>query len=283
MSRDPAAAAGRIDPAAMPLPGDVLNPRDVARAVDEAQPEILMHQATAIPDPVDPRRVAQSMEQTNRLRREGARNLVAAIAKHDGVRLISQSIAFAYAPEGTDVASESAPLNLEAPKDFRPVVEGVAALERQTLEAGGVVLRYGHLYGPGTTYAPDGGTAELVRKRRMPLVGDGGGVFSFVHVNDAAAATVAAMDGPSGVLNITDDDPAPVRAWLPVLASTLGASKPRRIPVWLCRLVTSEWGVEYMTRLRGASNAEAKRVLDWRPQRPSWRDGFLDMASGGTA
>jgi nucleoside-diphosphate-sugar epimerase len=281
MSRHASSKRESLDSRARLVDADVLDPRALSRVLDEVAPDAVIHQATAIPDPVNPRKVAKSMEPTTTLRRVGTRNIVEALRDRRETRLISQSIAFAYAPQGPRALPETAPLNLSAPVDFRPVVEGVAALEELTLAANGVVLRYANLYGPGTTYGPGGATAERVRKRSMPIVGSGGGVFSFVHVDDAAAATAAALEleGPA-VLNIADDDPAPVSEWLPALAQALGANPPRRAPVWLTRLLLSGWAVEYMTRVRGAHNAQAKERLGWQPERSSWRQGFVEMAAG---
>jgi nucleoside-diphosphate-sugar epimerase len=280
MSRRASSRREYLDGRAQLINADVLDRRALGYVLNDVAPDAVINQATAIPDPVNPRRVAKSMEPTTRLRRGGTRNIVEALRGSD-TRLISQSIAFAYAPRGPHALPESAPLNLSAPADFRPVVEGVATLEKLTLEASGVVLRYANIYGPGTTYGPGGATAERVRKRGMPIVGSGSGVFSFVHVEDAAAATVAALElrGPA-VLNIADDDPAPVREWLPALAQALGARPPRRVPAWLTRLLLSEWAAEYMTGLRGAQNAQAKERLGWQPCRSSWRQGFVEIAAG---
>jgi len=255
--------------------GDLLDADSTLRAVERFSPDAIIHQATAIPASIHPRQLAKEFEVTNRLRTQGTANLVRAVRQYRVGQLVAQSIAFAYAPQGPRVVNEDAPLNLAAPKQFRPIVEAIAELERLVLSVEGVVLRYGHLYGPGTAYAPDGEQAQQIRKRRLPSVGDGGGTFSFLHVDDAAAAAVAALNvqGPE-IFNIVDDDPAPVREWLPHLASVMGARKPWIVPAALARVGAGAYGVEYMTKLRGASNTRAKERLDWTPAHKTWRDGF---------
>jgi nucleoside-diphosphate-sugar epimerase len=178
------------------------------------------------------------------------------------------------------VVDEDAPLNVDAPGQQRPVVRAVAELERQVLAASGVVLRYGWFYGPGTTLARDGNYAQMIRGRMFPIAGDGGAVWSFVHVRDAAEATVAALgvDGPR-VLNVTDDHPAPVSEWLPEYARLLGAPPPRHVPVWLTRLVAGPVGVAAMTKQRGASNVRARTELHWEPRHADWRSGFAEELS----
>jgi 2-alkyl-3-oxoalkanoate reductase len=157
----------------------------------------------------------------------------------------------------------------------------IAYVERATVEAGGLALRYGGFYGPGTGLGPGGEQLAAVRKRQFPVVGDGGGVWSFVHIHDAATATIAALErGAPGVYNVVDDDPAPARDWLPVLAAAAGAKPPRHIPRWLARMVAGEALTTMMTEIRGASNAKAKRELGWTPAYPSWREGFAETLRG---
>jgi nucleoside-diphosphate-sugar epimerase len=174
------------------------------------------------------------------------------------------------------VKSETDPLDANPPAEQRRSIEAIRSLERAVTSSApleGLALRYGSLYGPGTAMAND--YAELIRKRKLPLVGDGGGIWSFLHVDDAAAATALAVDGGEpGVYNIVDDDPAPVADWLPYLAECLGARPPHRVPAWLARFAIGEVGISVMTRVRGSSNAKAKRELGWQPAWPSWRDGF---------
>jgi nucleoside-diphosphate-sugar epimerase len=212
-----------------------------------------------------------------RIRREGTRNLTDAAVEAGAQRLVAQSDAFAYAPEGDLVKDETARLDEGAGRDWRPSVEAVLELERlatgSVLEA--VVLRYGYLYGPGTAYAADGAVADLVGRRGQPIVGRGTGIFSFVHVEDAARATALAVErGSPGVYNVVDDDPAAIRDWLPAYAAALGAPAPRRVSRLLVRLSAGRYAAESATEHRGASNARAKRELGWSLLYPSWREGF---------
>ncbi len=215
------------------------------------------------------------------MRREGTRNLVRAAVGAGARRLVAQSIAFVYAPSGPSVVDEEHPLWHGAPRPFGAAVAAVDELERSVLDPGtgleGVVLRYGFFYGPGTSYASDGYLAGEVRRRRFPRIGRGAGVFSFIHVDDAASATVAGLDrGSPGAYNVVDDDPAPMSEWLPYYATTLGAKPPLRVPKLVARLVAGAYAVMLATELRGASNARAKRELAWEPRHPSWRAGFRD-------
>src|SRR5918994_1622652 len=194
-------------------------------------------------------------------------------------RFVAQSIGMGfYLRIGGPVKSEEDPPDFAPPGRLREGAAGIRHLEQAVLGARwteGIVLRYGAFYGPGTSLAPDGELSEMIRRRRFPLVGDGGGVWSFIHVADAAEATVAAVEhGKRGVYNVVDDDPAPVAEWLPVLAQAVGAKKPIRVPRFIVRLFAGEAGVVMMTDARGASNAKAKRELAWRPAYPSWRQGF---------
>ncbi|MET0511259.1 MAG: NAD(P)-dependent oxidoreductase [Thermoleophilaceae bacterium] len=245
----------------------------------EAAPEAVIHELTALPRRFNPRDKGL-YDATNRVRTEGTRNLIDAARAAGARRLLCQSIAFAYRPpERPAVLDEAAPLFLDAPAPFADACRAVAEMERMVLEAEGLVLRYGWFYGPGTYYAADGSTAEDVRRRRFPVIGSGAGLFSFIHVDDAAAATVAAVErGASGIYNVVDDEPAPMREWLPAYAEAIGAKPPRRAPVWLARLIAGRFVAQMATRLPGASNAKAKRELEWTPGRPSWREGFRGAA-----
>ena len=218
---------------------------------------------------------------TNRLRTEATDHLLAAGRAVGARRFVAQSFgAFRFARTGGPVQTEADPLDPDAPGPRQPGLEAILYLEQAvtTIEWGeGLALRYGSFYGPGTaiSLAPDAVMAGPIRKRRFPIVGDGGGVSSHVHIDDAAAATVAAVDhGQPGIYNIVDDDPAPVREWLPVLASALGAKPPRRVPRWLARLLAGETATAMMTEAKGASNEKAKRELGWKPRYASWRQGF---------
>jgi nucleoside-diphosphate-sugar epimerase len=271
--RDPARAPNGV----RALRGDALDRGSVMDAMLEAQPDAVVHQATAQPTANNPRRMRAALAATDRLRTEGTANLLAAADAVGARRFVAQSIAFAYAPVGPRVVDEDAPLNLNAPRQLKPVVEAVADLERQVLGASGVVLRYGWFYGRGTLFARDGDTAQMVRRRAFPIPGDGGGMWSFVHVRDAAEATVAALEveGPR-VFNVVDDHPAPLRDWLPEYARLLGAKPPRHAPLWLIRVAGGPIAAEGMTQQRGASNARARAELGWEPRRASWRSGFAE-------
>lgn len=250
----------------------------VAEALRAGSPEVVVNQMTKLPERYNPRKLDYAP--TNRVRVEGGRNLIAAATAAGARRLIVQSIAFLYAPAGDPVKDEEARPFTDAPGAFRTGIEAMLTAERDALEASGfesLVLRYGWFYGPGTYYAPGGSQYEDVRRRRFPIVGRGGGIFSFVHVDDAAGATVAAVQrGASGIYNIVDDDPAPLREWLPAYADAIGAKRPLRVPAWLARLVAGPFASTMAIELRGASNAKAKRELGWQPRYPSWRQGFRE-------
>jgi len=259
---------------------DVFDSAALTDAVVAAKPDVVVHQLTDIPAAIDSKRYAEQMAGNDRIRVEGTRNLVAAAREAGARRLVAESIAFAYRPEGGDIRDEEDPLYLDAPDSMRTTIQAVADLESQVLEAGtpeGVVLRYGYFYGPGTVYASDGSTAMRVRRHRFPVVGAGNGIFSFVHVDDAAAATVRALDhGEPGVYNIVDDEPSPVSEWLPEYARILGAKSPGTVPVWLARAAGGERTIHIMEELRGASNAKARVDLGWTPMYRSWREGFRE-------
>lgn len=263
---------------ANPIVCDVFEREKLKQAVATAKPEVVIHQLTSLPQRIDPRRIKQALAQTNKLRTEGTQILMDA-AKSAGVRrFMAQSVSFLYAPAGPSPATEDERLYKDAPSAFAPIVHAVDELEHTVLNSSGIegiILRYGHFYGPGTAYAADGTVAEDVRRRRMPLIGGGGGVFSFVHVEDAAAATVLALNhGRSGIYNIVDDDPAPIGEWLPVYADLLDAPRPMRLPKLIGRLGAGRFGVYFMMEQRGASNKKAKQELGWQPAYSSWRDGF---------
>ena len=263
---------------AVPVVADALDPDQVADAVGRAKPDVIVHQLTAIGS-LDPRHFDRDFAQTNRLRTEGTDYLLSAGQAVGVRRFVAQSYgAWPYARTGGPVKTEEDPLDPSPAREMRETLAAIRHLEEAVLGARwteGIVLRYGAFYGPGTSMAPGAEQFEVVRKRKFPLVGDGGGVWSFIHIADAADATVAAVEhGSAGVYNVVDDDPAPVVEWLPALAATLGAKKPRRVPRFVGRLFAGEAGVVMMTEARGASNAKAKRELAWRPAHPSWRQGF---------
>jgi nucleoside-diphosphate-sugar epimerase len=262
---------------AVPVVADALDPDQVAEAVGGARPEVIVHQLTAI-GAVDTRHMERSFALTNRLRTEGTDHLLSAGQAVGVRRFVAQSHIASYARTGAAVKREEDPLDPSPARQMRENLEAMRHLETAVLGADwteGIVLRYGWFYGPGTSLSPGSEQLEMIRRRRFPLVGDGGAVWSFIHVADAADATVAAVeDGAPGVYNVVDDDPAPVAEWLPAVASTLGARKPVRVPRFVGRLFAGEAGVVMMTELRGASNAKAKRELGWRPAHPSWREGL---------
>src|SRR5436305_249383 len=264
---------------AVPVVADALDPDQVAEAVARARPEVIVHQLTAIGS-LDPRRFDRDFALTNRLRTEGTDHLLSAGQAMGVRRFVAQSYgAWPYVRSGGAVKSEEDPLDPTPAREMRDTLAAIRHLEEAVLGAQwteGIVLRYGAFYGPGTSMAPGGEQFEVVRRRKFPLVGDGGGVWSFIHIADAADATVAAIaNGSRGVYNVVDDDPAPVAEWLPALAEELGAKKPMRMPRFIGRLFAGEAGVVMMTDARGAANAKAKRELAWRPAHPSWRKGFL--------
>ena len=256
---------------AEPVVLDLLDAGAVREAMFAARPDALVHEATSLSGPTDMKHFDRTFAETNRLRTEGTDALLAAAREAGVERFVGWSYAgWPYAREGGPVKTEEDPLD---PTPVDAMQETVAAMryhEQAFLDAGGVVLRYGTFYG-----SPDDAQVELVRRRRFPIVSDGGGVWSFVHLEDAASATVLALErGATGIYNIVDDDPAPVREWLPALAEATGAKPPRHVPPWLARILAGEAGVVAMTEVRGASNAKAKRELGWELRYPSWREGF---------
>lgn len=272
MTRSPEKAAALTAQGIEAVVCDAYDAAGLMRAVADARPDQIVHALTDLPEEINMRRFERDVQSTGRLRREGTRNLLAA-ARTAGVRrIVAESIAFIYAPEGDRVKDEDAPL---ATATLPSAAEPIADLEHQVLQDGGIVLRYGQLYGPGTGFAKDGSWAASLRKRRLPIVGAGSGMFSFLHVDDAASATVAALEhsGPA-TYNVVDDNPAPVHEWVPVYARAVGAPAPWRAPAWVGRLAAGRIAVEMMNELRGASNVRIKRELGWEPTYASWREGF---------
>jgi nucleoside-diphosphate-sugar epimerase len=293
----PAKERGLFDLGATPYVVDGLDRDSVLGAVSRAEPEVVVHEMTGLSDATGLRNFDRVFATTNRLRTEGTDHLLEAARAVGARRVVAQSFAgWNYERSGTLVKTEDDPLDLHPLRSMRRSIAAFRELESAVLIAEGVeglVLRYGNLYGPGTSTAEDGVFVELVRKRRMPVIGDGEGVWSFLHVDDAAAATLAAVErGRPGVYNVCDDEPAAVAEWLPELAAVLGAPAPRRVPVWLGRLAAGEAVVLMFTSARGASNAKAKRELAWSQRYPSWRTGFRQglrdtlagsRVAGGTA
>ena len=268
------------DMGAQPVVADALDADQVAEAVARAQPDVIVHELTAI-GPMDLRHFDRAFATTNRLRTSGTDHLLSAGQGVGVERFVAQSFFAAYERTGGPVKSEEDPFGADPPKEMRETVAAIRHVEDAVLAAAwtkGIVLRYGGFYGPGTSLGPDGEQTMAVRQRKFPLVGKGSGVWSFIHISDAAEATVAAVEhGHRGVYNIVDDEPAPVSEWLPFLARTLGAKRPVHVPRFVGRLLTGEVGDVMMTGLRGASNAKAKRELGWTPAHSSWREGFVSL------
>jgi nucleoside-diphosphate-sugar epimerase len=267
---------------AVPVVADALDPDQVARAVATASPDVVVHQLTAI-GPMDMRHFDRAFAGTNRLRTEGTDHLLSAARAVGVTRFVAQSFFAGYDRVGGPVKTEDDPFGTEPPAGMEQTVGAIRHVEDAVLAATwteGLVLRYGGFYGPHTSLGPDGEQTEVVRRRRFPVVGDGGGVWSFVLFADAADATVAAVErGAPGVYNVVDDEPATVATWLPLLAQALGAPAPMRVPRLVGKLLAGETGAVMMTELRGASNAKARRELGWSPAHATWRDGFRELGA----
>jgi nucleoside-diphosphate-sugar epimerase len=286
-TRTPAKADALRAAGAEPVVLDVLDRDAVMTAVMRAEPDAVIHQATALGAMDDFRHFEREFAQTNRLRTEGTDHLLEAARAAGASRFVAQGYAgWPNARRGGWVKTEDDPLDDDPPPQLRSTLAAFRRLEAVVTEAqdlAGCVLRYGGFYGPGTGSAPGGSQWEVVRKRRFPIIGDGRGVWSFVHIEDAAEATVlAAEQAARGIYNIVDDEPAPVAEWLPALAEAVGAKPPRHIPVWLGRLVAGDHVVSMMTQVRGASNAKARAELGWAPRTASWRTGFPALAETRT-
>ena len=278
-TRSPAKAEELRAAGVEPVVVDGLDRDAVVAAVVAARPDAIVHQLTALSDLNSLRDFDAAFELTNRLRTEGTDHLLEGARKAGARRFVAQSYAgWNYARTGGPVKTEDDPLDPEPVASQSRSLAAIRRLEESvtgTRDIDGIVLRYGGFYGPGTGMVKGGEQVDLVRKRRFPIVGDGGGVWSFVHIDDAAAATLAAVErGKPGIYNVVDDEPAPVRVWLPALACAAGARPPRKLPRWLARMAAGEAMTSMMTESRGASNAKAKRELGWRPAYASWREGF---------
>jgi nucleoside-diphosphate-sugar epimerase len=267
---------------ARPVVADALDAEAVGRAVGEVEPDVIVHELTAIPSSINMRHFDREFALTNRLRTDGTDHLLSAGQAAGVKRFVVQSNAGLYARTGGPVKQETDALDPDPPAAMRRGLAALRHLEAAVTSAPwteSVVLRYGWFYGPGTSIGlePPGSQIELIRKRQLPIVGRGTGIWSFIHITDAAAATAIAVDGgPAGIYNVVDDDPATVAEWVPVLADAVGAKRPLRLPRWVGRLAAGEWGVVAMTELRGASNDKAKRELGWELRYPSWRQGFAE-------
>jgi nucleoside-diphosphate-sugar epimerase len=282
-TRSPAKADMLRAAGAEPVIADGLDRDAIVAAIAAARPDAIVHQLTALGDLTSLRNLDGAFALTNRLRTEGTDNLLAGAREAGTRRFVAQSFTgWPYARTGGPVKTEDDPLDPDPVPSMSKTLAAIRRLEQTVTQAGGIALRYGGFYGPGTGLTPGGDQVELIRKRRFPIVGDGGGVWSFIHIDDAAAATLAALErgAPGAIYNVVDDDPAPVREWLPALAAAAGAKPPRRLPRWLARVVAGESVATMMTEIRGASNAKAKRELGWEPAHPSWREGFRAALQG---
>ena len=275
LTRSPAGAARLEAMGASAAIADVFDTARLDEALRQADAEIVIHQLTAFgATNADP------LEETIRIRTQGTRNLVQAAQKSNARRFITQSISFICRPAAGGLTDESTPLYLDAPPAIRPLAQAVAELEHQTLhsEMQGVVLRYGWFYGPGTNYDPTDTIPRAIKKGRMAIVGEGNGTYSFVHVTDAASATMKALtDAPPGIYNIVDDDPAKLREWLPIAAQLLDGPPPTRMEEQLAREKLGDMLVYIFNEQAGASNAKARNVLGWQPRISSWRQGFRSL------
>jgi 2-alkyl-3-oxoalkanoate reductase len=268
---------------ARPALADGLDPEAVAQVVAEAEPEVVIHQLTAIQTAKLSRSIDKLFALTNRLRTEGIDHLLAAASAVGARRFIAQSFAgWPFERSGPLVKTEEDPLQSVPPKGVSETLGAIKYLEETVTGADGIdglALRYGGFYGPETSMAinPDGDQVEMIRKRRLPIIGDGGGIWSMTHIEDAASATAAAVErGEPGLYNVVDDEPAPVAEIVTDLAQVLGVKPPRHIPRWLGRLIAGEGMTVMMTEVRGAANDKAKRELGWEPRYPSWRLGFRE-------
>jgi nucleoside-diphosphate-sugar epimerase len=267
---------------ARPVVADALDPEAVAQALAPAEPDVIVHELTALSGAIDLRHFERTFALTNRLRTEGTDHLLAAGRAVGVKRFVAQSFAgWPFARTGGTIKTEDDPLDAAPPDAVRGTLEAIRYLEEAVTGATwteGIALRYGGFYGPGTSLGlPDGEQLEMIRKRKLPIVGNGEGIWSLVHIEDAATATVAAIEhGRRGVYNIVDDEPAATKEFLPAAAEVLGARKPMRVPRWVGRLLAGEAAVVMMTEVRGASNAKAKRELGWKPRYPTWRQGFAE-------
>ncbi|HEX2050146.1 MAG TPA: NAD(P)-dependent oxidoreductase [Actinomycetota bacterium] len=269
---------------------DVFDAASVEDIVRLASPDVVIDELTSLPAALKPRQLKAVYERNNRIRWEGGGNVLAAAKKAGVRRIVVQSAAYWYDPSGGRVKSEREPLFRDAPEPIGEAVRTMVRVEQRALESGleAVILRYGMFYGPGTWYSADGDVGRQVAARKFPLIGDGEGVFSFIHIDDAADATVKAVSGPVGVYNVVDDVPVTFSQWLPAFADALGARPPMRVPVWLARMAAGSAMVTWMQTLKGASNARARAALGWAPSFASYREGFArglgaDARAGATA
>jgi nucleoside-diphosphate-sugar epimerase len=283
MTRSPQNRPALVALGAEPVIADGLDRDAVIGAVAASEPEVIVHQMTALAGLGNLKHFDREFALTNRLRTEGTDHLLSA-ARAAGVRqfVAASYTSWPYAREGKRVKTEEDPLDPTPPAEMSETLAAIRHLENAVTSAeglAGVVLRYGAFYGPGTSMTPGGDTWETIRGRKFPVIGNGAGIWSFIHIDDVATATTAAIEGAAtGIYNIVDDDPAPVAEWLPAAAQLMGAKPPRRVPVWIGRLAAGEPIVSLSTSVRGAANGKAKRELDWVPRYASWREGFRALA-----
>jgi nucleoside-diphosphate-sugar epimerase len=258
---------------------DVFDAASVERVMHAASPEVVIDELTSLPASLNPRRLKAVYELNNRVRRDGGGNVLEAARRAGVLRIVVQGSAYWYDPGGPEPKDEDQSFFVDAPDPIGKAVRTIAAVEKRALESGleAVVLRYGLFYGPGTWYSAAGDVGQQVQRRRFPLIGNGEGVFSFVHVDDAAHATAMAVTAPPGIYNIVDDAPVKLSEWLPAFAEALNARAPMRVPEWLARMVAGNSMVTWMKTLKGASNARAKSVLGWAPTYPSYKEGFREL------
>jgi nucleoside-diphosphate-sugar epimerase len=281
MTRSPEKAGALRAMGAEPVVADALDRKAVAEAVVRAEPEVVVHQATALTGVFNLKHFSRTFEQTNRLRTLGTDHLLEGARVAGARRFVAQGFAgWPHASDGPALKTEEDPFEASLPEAMRSTGDAIQHLEASVLGAEdleGLVLRYGGFYGPGTSLGENGAMVEGVRKRQIPIVGGGTGETSFLHIEDAAAATVVALEqGAPGVYNVVDDEPAPAAEWIAELAKAIGAKPPWRVPVWLAKPLIGEAGVWLMTKVRGVSNAKAKAELGWAPRYASWRIGFRE-------
>jgi nucleoside-diphosphate-sugar epimerase len=261
--------------------GDVFNRERLIDAVIATKPDVLIHQLTSLPEAIDPRKIQSELAATNRVRTEGTRNLIDAATAAGVRRIVAQSFSPYYTPSHNPVATEVEELFIDPPSSLAETVQALKDLESAVLNTSGIegmVLRYGYFYGEGTAYATDGSITDMVVNRKFPIVGDGSGTFSFIYIDDAADATILAVNSQkTGIFNITDNDPAPISEWLPYYAELLNAPQPMRLPKFIGRIAAGRAAIFMMTEQRGASNDKAKRELGWQPTYSSWRQGFREV------
>jgi nucleoside-diphosphate-sugar epimerase len=278
-TRTSAKVAQLREAGAEPVILDGLDREAVIAAVLAASPEVIVHEMTALADMRSLRNMDRVFAATNELRTRGTDNLLAAAERAGTRRVIAQSAERMNERSGGPVKTEKDPLDSRPVRSAARTVAAIRHVEQTVPEAvpEGIVLRYGSFYGPGASQP----LLDMVRKRQMPVIGGGTGIWSFIEMTDAAAATLAAVGrGAPGIYNITDSDPAPVAEWLPYLAKVADAKPPLRVPAWVGRLLAGEFVVVQMTSARGTSNEKARKELGWEPRYASWREGFRAWVSG---